>query len=146
MSYFFISSVKSEVLISCPFTTTEVIKRKNVSICFICSLVVLSMHANVLQLPEGGDFEALHCQPSTNYDGSTKLELPTEPPLLGRCCYRLPIFCQLISPYQFTLFVTIVVSFAFLLIKIFFSLVRKLVCSGSWKLIVAENAIAGSSL
>src|SRR5690606_20980637 len=36
---------------------------------------------NGLQLPEGGDFEALHCQPST------KLDLTTEPPLLGRCCY-----------------------------------------------------------
>ena len=41
---------------------------------------------NVLQLPEGGDFEALHCQPSTNFDKSTKLDLTTEPPLLGRCC------------------------------------------------------------
>ncbi len=29
---------------------------------------------NGLQLPEGGDFEALHCQPSTNFDGSTKLD------------------------------------------------------------------------
>ena len=41
---------------------------------------------NVLQLPEGGDFEALHCQPSTNFDRSTKLDLTTEPPLLDRCC------------------------------------------------------------
>jgi hypothetical protein len=41
---------------------------------------------NVLQLPEGGDFEALHCQPSRNFDRSTKLDLTTEPPLLGRCC------------------------------------------------------------
>jgi hypothetical protein len=43
---------------------------------------------NVLQLPEGGDFGALHCQPSTNFDRSTKLDLTTEPPLLGRCCYK----------------------------------------------------------
>jgi len=43
--------------------------------------------ANGLQLPEGGDFEALHCQPSTNFDKCTKLDLTTEPPLLGRCCY-----------------------------------------------------------
>jgi len=43
---------------------------------------------NVLQLPEGGDFGALHCQPSTNFDSSTKLDLTTEPPLLGRCCWR----------------------------------------------------------
>jgi hypothetical protein len=42
---------------------------------------------NGLQLPEGGDFEALHCQPSRNFDRSTKLDLTTEPPLLGRCCY-----------------------------------------------------------
>ena len=46
---------------------------------------------NVLQLPEGGDFEALHCQPSTNFDRSTKLDLTTEPPLLGRCCYLLAV-------------------------------------------------------
>jgi len=45
----------------------------------------LMLH-NGLQLPEGGDFEALHCQPSTNFDRSTKLDLTTEPPLLGRCC------------------------------------------------------------
>jgi len=44
------------------------------------------MTHNFLQLPEGGDFEALQCQPSTNFDGSTKLDLTTEPPLLGRCC------------------------------------------------------------
>jgi len=45
---------------------------------------------NVLQLPEGGDFEALHCQPSRNFDRSTKLDLNTEPPLLGRCCWTKP--------------------------------------------------------
>src|SRR5690554_2741064 len=37
---------------------------------------------NGSQLLEGGDFEAIHCQPST------KLDLTTEPPLLGRCCWR----------------------------------------------------------
>ncbi|MCH7401356.1 hypothetical protein ACFOUP_06155 [Belliella kenyensis] len=36
-----------------------------------------------LQQPEGGDFEALHWQPSTNCDRSTKLDLTTEPPLLA---------------------------------------------------------------
>jgi hypothetical protein len=36
-----------------------------------------------MQLPEGGDFAALYCQPSTNFDRSTKLDLTTEPPLLG---------------------------------------------------------------
>ena len=49
---------------------------------------------NVLQLPEGGDFEALHCQPSTNFDRSTKLDLTTEPPLLGRCCYRFGVLSR----------------------------------------------------
>jgi len=43
--------------------------------------------ANVFGLGEVGDFEALHCQPSTNFDRSTKLDLTTEPPLLGRCCW-----------------------------------------------------------
>lgn len=38
---------------------------------------------NVLQLPEGGDFGAIHCQPSTNLERSTKLDLTTEQPLLG---------------------------------------------------------------
>ena len=41
---------------------------------------------NVLQLPEGGDFEALQCQPSRLFDRRTKLDLTTEPPLLGSCC------------------------------------------------------------
>uniref|UniRef100_UPI0030BB06DA hypothetical protein n=1 Tax=Riemerella anatipestifer TaxID=34085 RepID=UPI0030BB06DA len=48
--------------------------------------------ANVLQLPEGGDFEAVHCLPSTNFDRCRKLDLTTEPPLLGRCCYLLAFF------------------------------------------------------
>ncbi len=54
---------------------------------FLSSVSVLNITHNVLQLPEGGDFEALHCQPSTNFDRSTKLDLTTEPPLFGRCCY-----------------------------------------------------------
>jgi hypothetical protein len=53
---------------------------------FCCTDVALKLTPNVLQLPEGGDFEALHCQPSTNFDRSTKLDLTTSPPLLGRCC------------------------------------------------------------
>ena len=65
---------------------------------FKCSVYFwVSMHiaANGLQLPEGGDFEALHCQPSTNFDRSTKLDLATEPPLLGRCCCAFGfLFCQ----------------------------------------------------
>src|SRR5690554_4611379 len=51
------------------------------------SLSFHNLEGNGLQLGEGGDFEALHCQPSTNFDRSTKLDLTAEPPLLGRCCY-----------------------------------------------------------
>jgi hypothetical protein len=39
--------------------------------------------SNILQLQEGGDFEALRYQPST------KLDLTTEPPISYRCCYGL---------------------------------------------------------
>ena len=58
------------------------------------SVVWLSIRlaVNVLRLPEGGDFEALHCQPSRNYDRCTKLDLTTEPPLLGRCCCAFVVF------------------------------------------------------
>jgi len=45
-----------------------------------------SLACNVLPLAAVGDFGALHCQPSTNFDRSTKLDLTTEPPILGRCC------------------------------------------------------------
>src|SRR5690554_4875019 len=64
--------------------------------------------ANVSQLPEGGDFEALHSQPSTNFDRSTKLDLTTEPPLLGRCCVcpayagHIPKAFQIVQKYKFS--------------------------------------------
>lgn len=38
---------------------------------------------NILQLPEGGDFEALRCLPNTNFDRYRKLDLNIEPPLLA---------------------------------------------------------------
>jgi hypothetical protein len=50
---------------------------------------IADLGINGLQLPEGGDFEALHCQPSTNFHRSRKLDLTIEPPLLGRCCYAM---------------------------------------------------------
>jgi hypothetical protein len=55
----------------------------------LLALLSVTLAHNDLQLPEGGDLEALHCQPSTNFDRSTKLDLTNEPPLLGRCCYML---------------------------------------------------------
>ena len=57
-----------------------------------------------LQLPEGGDFGAIHGQLSTNVDRSTKLELTTEPPLLGRCCYA-QLFFHYFAALQYLSFV-----------------------------------------
>jgi hypothetical protein len=37
---------------------------------------VFKIAANVPQLPEDGDFKAIHFQPSTNFNRSTKLDLP----------------------------------------------------------------------
>src|SRR5690554_1804041 len=50
-------------------------------------VILIAISYNGPQLPEGGDFEALHFQLSRNCDRSTKLDLTTEPPLLSRCCY-----------------------------------------------------------
>jgi len=61
---------------------------------YFCFVLFFLLAINGLQLPEGGDLEALHCQPSRNFDRSTKLDLATEPPLLGSCCCVLP-FCSL---------------------------------------------------
>ena len=62
----------------------------SVSFCrsfLLCSFFRLA--GNGFQLYAGGDFGAIHCQPSTNFDRSTKLDLTTEPPLACRCCYLL---------------------------------------------------------
>jgi hypothetical protein len=56
---------------------------------------------DVLQLPEGGNFEALHCQLSTNFDRSTKFDLTTEPPLLGRCCCAFGILFLFVNLFPF---------------------------------------------
>ena len=47
---------------------------------------------NVSRLGEVADLQALQCKPSINFDRSTKLDLTTEPPLLGRCCYAFVVF------------------------------------------------------
>ncbi len=39
-----------------------------------------------LRVAAVGDFGALYCQPAQKFDRSTKLNLTTDPPLLGRCC------------------------------------------------------------
>ena len=38
------------------------------------------------QLPEGGDFGAIHYQPSTNLDRSTALQLTTLAPIAANGC------------------------------------------------------------
>jgi hypothetical protein len=40
-----------------------------------------------MQLPEGGEFGTQNYQQTMNLNRSTKPDLTTEPPLLGRCCY-----------------------------------------------------------
>ncbi len=57
--------------------------------------------ANVLQLPEGAELEALHCQPSKSFGRSTKLELTTEPPIfLGAVRHWCIYFINSVS-YRF---------------------------------------------
>jgi len=48
---------------------------------------VFKISHNVPQLPEGGEIEELNYQQTMNLNRSTKPDLTTEPPLLGRCCY-----------------------------------------------------------
>jgi len=50
-----------------------------------------------LPLAAVGDFGALHCQPSTNVDRSTALDLTTSAPIAANGCYAvgflvLPLF------------------------------------------------------
>jgi hypothetical protein len=47
------------------------------SVHFLSVVSFFRVAHNGLQLPEGGDFEAIHCQPSTNLDRSTKLDSTT---------------------------------------------------------------------
>lgn len=56
--------------------------------CRLC-VVILQFAANVLPLAAVGDFGALHCQPSTNFDRSTALDLTTSAPIAANGCWRL---------------------------------------------------------
>jgi hypothetical protein len=51
---------------------------------------VLKVTHNGLQLPEGGDYEAQIFKQPLNMIRSNTLDLTTEPPLFGRCCYKQP--------------------------------------------------------
>jgi len=44
------------------------------------------MPANVLPLAAVGDFGALHCQPSTNFDRSTALDFTRSAPIAANGC------------------------------------------------------------
>ena len=47
------------------------------------------MNANDFRLGTVADLEALNFQTSKNFDRSTKLDLTTESPISGSCCYGL---------------------------------------------------------
>jgi len=57
---------------------------------YLCHSVVcfvfFTMNGNVLPLAAVGDFGALHCQPSTNVDRSTALDLTTSAPIAANGC------------------------------------------------------------
>ena len=55
-------------------------------VCFLLVVSSFSMTGNVLPLAAVGDFGALHCQPSTNVDRSTKLDLTTSTPIAANGC------------------------------------------------------------
>jgi hypothetical protein len=59
---------------------------RHISVVRLLHCRLFRMRHNGLQLPKGGDLDALHCQYTTNFDRSSKLDLTTEPPILGRCC------------------------------------------------------------
>jgi hypothetical protein len=66
------------------------------------------MTAIGLRLCEEADFEALNCQPSSNFDRSTKVDLTTEPQLLVGDVVRWVFFfgrlSALAKTYSFAIF------------------------------------------
>ncbi len=86
----------------------------------------MSLYNDVLQLAEGGDYGTLCCQPSTNFDRSTKLDLTTEPPFLGRCCY-MPFFFLLhyFSHSRFNKSSQFCIPFSKFLLNNFFKILAK---------------------
>jgi len=58
-------------------------------------VVCHTVACNGLPLAAVGDFGALHCQPSTNVDRSTALDLTTSAPIAANGCYVLLFFSQL---------------------------------------------------
>jgi len=51
---------------------------------------IFAIGGNVLPLAAVGDFGALHCQPSTNVDRSTALDLTTSAPIAANGCSSDP--------------------------------------------------------
>jgi len=56
---------------------------------FYLSVCFLTLGGNGLPLAAVGDFEALNCQPSTNVDRSTALDLTTSAPIAANGCYAV---------------------------------------------------------
>jgi hypothetical protein len=50
---------------------------------------------NVLQIPEGGDYEAQNLIQQQMFNRSTTLDNTTKAPLLGMCCYKPFFFTNL---------------------------------------------------
>src|SRR5690606_17135015 len=77
------------------------------SLCFI-GICLFSLAHNVLPLAAVGDFEALHCQPSTNVDRSTALHLTTSAPIATNGCVcpayagHTPKAFQIVQKYKFS--------------------------------------------
>lgn len=65
-------------------------------------------YVNSLRLQEVGDFEALNCQPSRNFDRIPKLDLTIELPLLGRYYWRLVYLNILLSNGNLSILVIVI--------------------------------------
>jgi hypothetical protein len=66
------------------------------------------MLPNGFRLAAVGDLEALHCQPSTNFDRSTALELTTSTPIAANRCWRLVYLNILLSNGNLSILVIVI--------------------------------------
>ncbi len=61
----------------------------------------VNIATNVSGLASVGDFGALHCQPSTNVDRSTSLDLTTSAPIAANGCWSLALFYFCLTPLEY---------------------------------------------
>jgi len=76
-------------------------KEKHIPIISMWSAFVI-ITANVLPLAAVGDFGALHCQPSRNFDISTALDLTTSAPIVANGCYAVGFLFLSVVSLSFT--------------------------------------------